>query len=115
MRRKSLSANPAAFGGRRDYSEEVFSDFQVVRMALESGFTISQAQTLIHGFSGVGSPSLRWRALTRQKLKDVRTRIDQLQHAEKLLERAASCRCMSLNECATLLLNMGGADSEVSS
>jgi MerR family redox-sensitive transcriptional activator SoxR len=113
--KEKLVRKPSRIGGRRDYSEEVFSDLRVVRMALESGFTISQARTLIHGFSGVASPSLRWRALTRQKLKDVRTRIDQLQHAEKLLERAASCRCMSLNECATLLLNVGSADSEVSS
>jgi MerR family transcriptional regulator, redox-sensitive transcriptional activator SoxR len=103
--KEKLVRKPSRISGRRDYSEEVFFDLRVVRMALESGFTISQARTLIHGFS-VASPSLRWRALTRQKLNDVRTRIDQLQHAEKLLERATSCRCMSLSECATLLLNV---------
>ena len=37
---------------------------------------------------GPRPPSLRWGAIATQKLKDVRTRIDQLQHAEKLLERA---------------------------
>jgi hypothetical protein len=42
------------------------------------------------------SPSLRWRSLT-QNVKDVTTRIDRLQHAEKLLERATSFR-LSGNE-----------------
>jgi hypothetical protein len=43
-------------------------------MALEGGFTISQPRTLIHGFGGVASPSLRWRALTKQKLNSFNTR-----------------------------------------
>jgi hypothetical protein len=46
---------------------------------------------------GPRPPSLRWWALVIQKLKDGGTRINQLQHAEKLLERATSFR-LSGNE-----------------
>ena len=46
---------------------------------------------------GPRPPSLRWGAIAIQKLKDGGTRIDQLQHAEKLLERDTSCR-LSGNE-----------------
>ena len=102
--KEKLINPPRRVSGRRDYDEEVFINLQLIRMALESGFTISQARTLIHGFGKASPPSLRWRALATQKLKDVRLRISQLQHAEKLLERATDCRCISLTDCADILL-----------
>jgi MerR family redox-sensitive transcriptional activator SoxR len=102
--KEKLICRPPRISGRRDYNEEVFTNLQLIRMALEAGFTIGQARTLIHGFSGTSSPSQRWRALATQKLKEVRTRMAQLQHAEKLLERATRCQCISLTDCADLLL-----------
>ena len=86
--KEKLICRPRRVSGRRDYDEEVFANLQLIRKALEGGFTISQARTLIHGLSGTSSPSQRWRALASQKLKEVRMRMAQLEHAEKLLERA---------------------------
>lgn len=105
--KEKLIRDPRRVSGRREYDEEVFANLQLIRMALEGGFTISQARTLIHGFSGTSSPSQRWRPLATQKLKEVRLRIAQLQHAEKLLERATRCQCISLIDCADLLLRRG--------
>ena len=102
--KEKLIRAPRRVSGRREYDEEVFANLQLIRMALEGGFTISQARTLIHGFSGTSSPSKRWRPIATQKLKEVRLRIAQLQHAEKLLERATRCQCISLIDCADLLL-----------
>ena len=102
--KEELICRPRRVSGRRDYDEEVFSSLQLVRMALESGFTLSEARTLIHGFTSTSSPSDRWRILAAQKLKDIRTRMMQLRHAEKLLERATQCKCISLADCADLLL-----------
>jgi MerR family redox-sensitive transcriptional activator SoxR len=102
--KEKLIWRPRRVSGRRDYDEEVFANLQLIRMALESGFTISQARTLIHGFSATSSPSQRWRALATRKLKEVRAHMAQLQHAEKLLERATRCQCISLTDCADLLL-----------
>jgi MerR family redox-sensitive transcriptional activator SoxR len=102
--KEKLIRHPRRVSGRRDYDEDVFANLQLIRMALEGGFTISQARTLIHGFSGTASPSQRWRALATQKLKEVRLRIAQLQHAEELLERTTRCQCISLTDCADLLL-----------
>jgi len=102
--KEKLIVRPSRVSGRREYDAEVFVNLQLIRMALESGFTISQARTLIHGFSATASPSQRWRALVTQKLKDVRIQMAQLKHAEKLLERAAKCQCLSLEDCADLLL-----------
>lgn len=110
--KEKLLRRPSRISGRRNYDDEVFANLRLIQMALESGFTIREARTLIHGFSGVVSPSKRWRDLAHKKLKDVRTRIKQLQHAEKLLERATICKCMTLGECAHQLLDRG--DTELS-
>jgi len=45
-----------------------------------------------------------WRSLANQKLEEVLTQIRRLQHAERLLERATACQCISLTDCADLLL-----------
>ena len=110
--REKLICPPRRVSGRRDYDEEVFANLQLIRMAREGGFTISQARTLIHGFSRTSSPSQRWRALATQKLKEVRARMAQLQHAEKLLERGTRCQCISLTDCAELLLQREETASE---
>jgi MerR family redox-sensitive transcriptional activator SoxR len=110
--KEKLICRPRRVSGRRDYDEEVFANLQLIRMALEAGFTISQARTLIHGFSGTSSPSQRWRALATQKLREVRMRMAQLQHTEKLLERASRCQCISLTDCADLLLKREQTGSE---
>jgi MerR family redox-sensitive transcriptional activator SoxR len=110
--REKLICRPRRVSGRRDYDEEVFANLHLIRMALEGGFTISQARTLIHGFSGTSSPSQQWRALATQKLKEVRMRLAQLRHAEKMLERATRCQCISLTDCADLLLQREQTASE---
>jgi hypothetical protein len=61
---------------------------------------------------GTSSPSQRWRALATQKLKEVRMRMAQLRHAEKMLERATRCQCISLTDCADLLLQREQTASE---
>ena len=102
--KEKLIRRPRRVSGRRDYDDEVFANLRLIRMALESGFTISQARTLIHGFSATSSPPQRWRTLATKKLKDIRTQIAQLERAELLLERATRCECISLADCADLLL-----------
>jgi MerR family transcriptional regulator, redox-sensitive transcriptional activator SoxR len=102
--KERLIRRPPRVSGRRDYDDEVFANLQFVRMALTSGFSVSQARALIHGFSGSSLPSERWRTLATQKLKEVRMHMAQLQQAEKLLERAQRCQCITLAECADLLL-----------
>jgi MerR family redox-sensitive transcriptional activator SoxR len=109
---EKLIRHPRRVSGRRDYDEDVFANLQVIRMALEGGFTIRQARALIHGFSATSSPSQRWRALATEKLNEIRLHLAQLHHAERLLERAMRCQCLSLAVCADLLLETEQAASE---
>lgn len=43
---EKLIRHPRRVSGRRDYDEDVFANLQVIRMALEGGFTIRQARAL---------------------------------------------------------------------
>lgn len=101
--KERLIPRPRRVSGRRDYDEEVFANLQLIRMSLECGFTLSEARTLIQGF-GASSPPERWRKLAAQKLEDVRIRMTRLRRSEKLLRRATQCKCISLADCADLLL-----------
>ncbi len=110
--KEKLIRRPRRVSGRRDYDEEVFANLQLIRMAIEGGFTINQARMLIHGLSAAASPSQRWQAFATEKLKEIRMRMAQLQNAEKLLERAMRCQCISLADCADLLLQREQTVSE---
>jgi len=96
---------------RRDYDDEVFADLQMIRMALDAGFILRQARALIHGFSAISSPSKRWQALATDKLAEIRLHMTHLLHAEKLLERATRCLCISLANCLDLFLRRDQAVS----
>jgi MerR family redox-sensitive transcriptional activator SoxR len=113
--KEQLLRKPARASGRRVYDDSVFSNLRLIQMALESGFTIRETRLLISGFTEKVSPSRRWRTLAQKKLGDVRIKIDFLRHAELLLTRAVSCDCLSLDQCADLLLNRLGPDLPVPS
>jgi hypothetical protein len=82
--------------GRRDYDEEVFANLHLIRMALESGFTINQARTLIHGFSAKSSPPQRWRTLATKKLKEIGTCYQMPVHfARRLWRSSDDANCIS--------------------
>jgi MerR family transcriptional regulator, redox-sensitive transcriptional activator SoxR len=102
--KEQLLRKPARISGRRVYDDSIFSNLRLIQMTLESGFSVREARLLISGFTDKVSPSKRWRSLANKKLKDVRTKIDSLRHAEQLLSRAVSCDCLNLDQCADLLL-----------
>ena len=103
--KERLIARPLRVSGRRDYDERVFLDLNLIRMALESGFSIREARTLLYGFTESTRPRERWRALTARKLPDIRQRIEELHHAEAILRRATVCECNSLAECANKVVS----------
>lgn len=102
--KEKLIIRPLRVSGHRDYDQGVFLNLELIRMALESGFSVRETRTLIHGFSSTTRPAERWRALAARKLLDVRARIARLQRTEELLERTSACKCNSLADCAKLLL-----------
>ena len=106
---------PERANGRRRYDgellREVLDRLEVVRVAQQSGFTISEIRTLLDGFSEDTPPSERWRLLAQDKLPEVEALLERALGMKDLLERGLRCECLRLEECS--LVGNGAPDALV--
>src|SRR5215203_1773507 len=104
---------PERENGRRRYDGEVLREvldrLEVVRVAQQAGFTISEIRTLLDGFSEDTPPSERWRILAQDKLPEVEALVERALSMKDLLERGLRCQCLRLEECA--LFGKGAPDA----
>jgi MerR family transcriptional regulator, redox-sensitive transcriptional activator SoxR len=104
---------PERANGRRRYDgellREVLDRLEVVRVAQQAGFTISEIRTLLDGFSEDTPPSERWRVLAQDKLPEVEALVERVLSMKDLLERGLRCECLGLEECS--LLGNGASDA----
>ena len=94
---------PRRVSGQRRYTPTVLKVMQVIEVAKEAGFTLSEIRTLLHGFSLDKAPSERWKVLARQKLPEVEALIARAQGMKQLLELGLECECLELDECILLV------------
>jgi MerR family transcriptional regulator, redox-sensitive transcriptional activator SoxR len=106
---------PERANGRRRYDgellREVLDRLEVVRVAQQAGFTISEIRTLLEGFSEDTPPSERWRLLAQDKLPEVEALLERALGMKDLLERGLRCECLRLEECS--LVGNGAPDALV--
>ena len=106
---------PERANGRRRYDgellREVLDRLEVVRLAQQAGFTISEISTLLVGFSEDTPPSERWRLLAQDKLPEVEVLLERALGMKDLLERGLRCECLRLEECS--LVGNGAPDALV--
>ncbi len=69
-------SEPERVSGQRRYGPEVLEVVEFVRVAQQAGFKMAEIRTLLHGFSADTPPSVRWRALAREKLPEVEALIE---------------------------------------
>ncbi len=97
---------PERASGRRRYGGEVLREvlrrLEVVRVAQQAGFTISEIRTLLDGFSEDTPPSERWRVLVQAKLLEVEALVERALGMKDLLERGLRCECLSMDDCALI-------------
>ena len=91
---------PKRVSGQRRYSSDVLLRMAFIRVAKEAGFTMSDVQTLVDGFSEDTPPSRRWKTLARSKLPEVEALIVRAQGMKRLLQEGLACDCLRLEECA---------------
>jgi MerR family redox-sensitive transcriptional activator SoxR len=89
----------------------VLDRLEVVRVAQQAGFTISEIRTLLDGFSEDTPPSERWRLLAQDKLPEVEVLLERALGMKDLLERGLRCECLRLEECS--LVGNGAPDALV--
>ncbi|TLY82063.1 MAG: MerR family transcriptional regulator [Gammaproteobacteria bacterium] len=94
---------PPRRSGQRCYSEAVFGRINLIRLALEAGFSIGETRVFLSGFSEQTPPAARWRALATRKLEEVNALMDRAQRMKSLLETSFRCRCLRLEDCEKFL------------
>jgi len=88
---------------QRRYDESVFGRIELIRAALDAGFTIRETRTFLTGFAADTPPAERWRALAERKLPEVERALERTQRMKWLLESSFRCRCTQLEDCERYL------------
>ena len=100
-----LIPSPKRVSGQRRYDREVLRLLEMIQFAQQTGFTLSEIRTLLHGFSATKPPSARWRVMAQKKIPEVEALIQRAQNMKRLLEEGLHCDCLSLDECIILIRN----------
>jgi MerR family redox-sensitive transcriptional activator SoxR len=76
----------------------------VIRVAKRVGFRIDEINQLFHGFRTGVTASRRWQMLAQRKLVELDEMIVRAQQIKRLLRKAESCKCISLDDCGRAIL-----------
>jgi MerR family redox-sensitive transcriptional activator SoxR len=90
-------------GGQRRYKPHVLERLQIIHVAKQAGFTLSEIGTLMSGFSSAEPPSERWKVMAQKKIAEVDALIEKAQGMKRLLMEGLECDCLRLDECAVFL------------
>lgn len=101
--KSGLLPAPPRTARQRRYTEDIFGRIELIRLALDAGFTIRETRTFLAGFSADTPPAVRWRALAARKLQEVDALMERVQRMKALLETSFRCRCPSLADCEKYL------------
>jgi MerR family redox-sensitive transcriptional activator SoxR len=88
---------------QRRYDESVFGRLELIRVALDAGFTIRETRTFLTGFAPDTPPAARWQALAARKLVELEQTIERARRMKWLLESNFKCRCRQLSDCERFL------------
>jgi MerR family transcriptional regulator, redox-sensitive transcriptional activator SoxR len=86
--------------GQRRYQEDTLQLLRVLQLAQNAGFTLTEMQTLVHGFAPDTPPAARWRELASKKLLELDAHIERIKHMKDILRAALECGCLRLEDCA---------------
>lgn len=101
--RAGILPPPPRRSRQRRYDASVFGRIELIRLALQAGFTIAETRTFLCGFARETPPAARWRALAARKIEEVNALMQRAQRMKALLESSFRCRCPSLSDCERYL------------
>lgn len=90
---------PPRVNGQRRYTLTVLDTLALIREAQQSGFSLMEINTLVHGPSPAAPLSTRWHDLAQQKLVALEHDLRRIQAMQQRLERGMQCACQDLADC----------------
>jgi DNA-binding transcriptional MerR regulator len=99
---KGLLPPPPRASGRRLFDERTLAQLDVICLARDTGFTLSEIRQLVGEFG-----RNRWRRLAERKLSQLATAADRLAAMQVLLTELLKCRCPDIEFCGRQLRKAG--------
>jgi MerR family transcriptional regulator, redox-sensitive transcriptional activator SoxR len=94
---------PKRVNGRRCYEESILQRLAIIQMAQKAGFTMSEIDELLHGFTEDTPPAERWQAMAHKKLAELEATITRAQQMKSLLEYGLRCECLRMEDCVVVM------------
>jgi len=94
--------------GQRRYDSSVLYRLAIVQRARQLGFTLDEIRELFFGFGGKTPASRRWQRLSRRKLAELETRMNEIKIMRQLLRKMIDkCSCETLDQCGRGIFRNG--------
>lgn len=106
--RSGLLPEPERVGGRRRYDGEVVRRLEIIDVAKQAGFSLTEIRVLLDSVDAGEPAHAQLRALAARKLPEVEQLIRRAEAMREWLTVAGGCGCASLDECALFLGEVGG-------
>jgi len=94
--RAGLLSPTARAGGRRHYGSSSVERVALIQLCKDAGFTLREIRALVTAWSQRGR---RWAPLAKAKLRELDTRLAQVERAKSLVEHALACPHRDLLTC----------------
>jgi MerR family redox-sensitive transcriptional activator SoxR len=91
--------------GQRRYDSSIIGTVGFIKLAQHAGFTMTEIQTLLHGFPTNTSPSKRWKELAENKLLEIELQLERVLAMKRRLEEGLKCGCLTIEECSPICIN----------
>lgn len=97
--REGLIDPPLRQSGQRRFAPRALKTLRFIQIAQAGGFSIAEIKTILKGYGGKTRIADQWQALARQKKRDVKRQIEQLQHVDRVLDQLLTCDCATPEDC----------------
>jgi MerR family transcriptional regulator, redox-sensitive transcriptional activator SoxR len=101
--------------GRRDYGEDSLRRVGLLLLSQECGFTLAETRRLFAPALDGKAPSVRWEMLAEVKLAEIERVERLLAQMRSALQSVRSCRCVDLDTCGALAVQLLGSPPEPAS
>jgi len=99
-----LLPHPKRVNGRRYYDPSILQRLNLIQLARQAGFRISELQVLFSE-PDEAPVSTRWPALVAEKVSEMEAVIERAQTIKKWLTEAPACQCVHVDDCAKIMVD----------
>ena len=85
--------------GKRRYEVSVLQRLAIIQTAQQAGFTLTEIRVLLDDILQSSTPTPQWRELVQGKLREVNSRLRQVESMKSLLEDVMQCNDPELADC----------------